>query len=234
MAKGDAFLALGLLELSLGRGEAAAAAYRSVPTPSWGEWLPFAGGRVKLDAIEAFAETGDLARARELAETLPPDAHERPFADALLAPDVDEAIARVRAAEPSPAPYRRAREQLLLGRLLRRARRRADARAVLTDAQAAFERLGAPCWAERAADERARLGGRAPSGNRLTASESRVAELVASGLSNKEVAAELVVTARTVEAHLSKIYAKLGVRSRAALAATWNAHPYSKHCGSPQ
>jgi DNA-binding NarL/FixJ family response regulator len=50
-----------------------------------------------------------------------------------------------------------------------------------------------------------------------------VAELVAEGLSNKEVAVRLVVTVRTVEAHLSKIYSKLGVRSRTELAAAWNA-----------
>jgi DNA-binding CsgD family transcriptional regulator len=52
----------------------------------------------------------------------------------------------------------------------------------------------------------------------LTASERRVAELVAEGLSNKEVAVALVVTPRTVEAHLTRVYAKLGVRSRAGLA----------------
>lgn len=94
---------------------------------------------------------------------------------------------------------------------------------MLTEARAEFERLGARCWVERTDEEAGRLGGRSPAGQALTASELRVAELVAEGLSNKEVAVRLVVTVRTVEAHLSKIYAKLGVRSRTELAAAWNA-----------
>jgi DNA-binding NarL/FixJ family response regulator len=76
-------------------------------------------------------------------------------------------------------------------------------------------------WAARAQDELARLGGRSPAGAEFTESERRVAELVAAALSNKEVAVRLVVTSRTVEAHLSRIYAKRGIRSRAELAARW-------------
>ena len=64
----------------------------------------------------------------------------------------------------------------------------------------------------------ARMGGRTTAGTELTATEERVAELVAQGLTNKAVAGELFVTDRTVEGHLSRIYAKLGVRSRAELA----------------
>ena len=80
-----------------------------------------------------------------------------------------------------------------------------------------FERLGATRWAERAAAERARVGGRTTIEG-LSQTELRVAQLVAAGKSNKEVAAELYVGVRAVESNLSKVYAKLGIRSRTELA----------------
>ena len=81
-------------------------------------------------------------------------------------------------------------------------------------------RAGAPTWAERVRAELARIAGRRPdAGGGLTPTEQRVAELVAEGLSNKEIAAALHVTVKTVEGSLSHIYAKLGLRSRSALAA---------------
>jgi DNA-binding NarL/FixJ family response regulator len=74
-------------------------------------------------------------------------------------------------------------------------------------------------WAEKAREELSRVGGRAPASSELTPTEERIAALVAAGKSNKEVAAELFLTVRTVETNLSRIYAKLGVRSRTELAA---------------
>jgi DNA-binding NarL/FixJ family response regulator len=100
----------------------------------------------------------------------------------------------------------------------RRAKRRADARRTLTLALELFDNLGAPLWAERAAAELGRIPGRGPASGELSETERRVAELVAEGLSNKEIAARLFVTVRTVEASLSKVYAKLGLRSRTELA----------------
>jgi DNA-binding NarL/FixJ family response regulator len=88
---------------------------------------------------------------------------------------------------------------------------------VLSEALELFDTLGAAVWAERAAAELARISGRRAAGA-LTETERRVAELVADGLSNKEVAARLFVSVRAVEANLSKVYAKLGVRSRTQLA----------------
>jgi DNA-binding CsgD family transcriptional regulator len=73
-------------------------------------------------------------------------------------------------------------------------------------------------WAARARAEMARIGGRSPAGDALTVTERRTAELVSRGLSNKEVAAALFITPKTVETQLSRIYAKLGVHSRTALA----------------
>jgi DNA-binding CsgD family transcriptional regulator len=114
-------------------------------------------------------------------------------------------------------PLEHARALLAHGSVLRRARKRRDAREALERAAEIFDGHGARPWAESARDELARISGRAPSRGELSETERRVAELVAEGLSNKEVAARLFVTPRTVEAHLTRIYAKLGVRSRAEL-----------------
>jgi DNA-binding CsgD family transcriptional regulator len=115
-------------------------------------------------------------------------------------------------------PFEVARTLLALGSTQRRARQKAAARTTLTSALASFEELGAAIWADKARNDLARIGGRSPSGDKLTPAEERVAALVAEGCSNKEVAASLFMSVRTVETHLAKIYAKLGIRSRTALA----------------
>jgi DNA-binding CsgD family transcriptional regulator len=118
----------------------------------------------------------------------------------------------------APIPFEHARTLLALGTAERRARRRRSARETLGRALAIFEDLGAQLWAAKARSELARIGGRAPAPDGLTPTEQRVAELVAEGRSNKEVAAELVVSVHTVEAALTSIYRKVGVRSRTELA----------------
>jgi DNA-binding CsgD family transcriptional regulator len=136
--------------------------------------------------------------------------------------DLDGARAALTSAlaehQHAPLPFDRARTLLVLGTVERRAKRKRAAREALEEALAVFKELGARPWAKRAHSELARIGGRAPSAGALTPTERRVAELVGQGRSNKEVAAALFVTVKTVEAHLSRIYAKLGVRSRAELA----------------
>jgi DNA-binding NarL/FixJ family response regulator len=77
--------------------------------------------------------------------------------------------------------------------------------------------MGARLWAERARAESARIAGRAPSAEELTPTEARVAELVAAGRTNQQVADQLFVTVRTVESNLTRIYGKLGVTSRTQL-----------------
>ena len=114
-------------------------------------------------------------------------------------------------------PFQHARTLLAQGVTQRRAKQRGAARGTLELAQAGFERLGAPLWAQRAQGELARIGGRTASGE-LTEAERRIAELVAEGRSNREVAAALFVTEHTVEGALTRAYRKLGVRSRAELA----------------
>jgi DNA-binding NarL/FixJ family response regulator len=116
-------------------------------------------------------------------------------------------------------PFDQARTLLALGRALRRAKRWGAARKALQEAVTAFERLDSPGWAAEARSELARVGARRPGpAGELTLTEQRVAELAADGRSNKEIARTLHVTVSTVEAHLSRAYAKLGVRSRSQLA----------------
>jgi DNA-binding CsgD family transcriptional regulator len=136
--------------------------------------------------------------------------------------DLDAALAALEEAaarhESVPVPFDRARTLLVLGVVRRRARRRKAAREALEQACAEMERLGAKRWLERGRAELTRLGGRPPSDGALTPSERKVAALVAQGRTNREVAAELVLSEKTVESHLSHVYRKLGVRSRSELA----------------
>jgi DNA-binding CsgD family transcriptional regulator len=114
-------------------------------------------------------------------------------------------------------PFAKARALLALGAVRRRARQKRPAREAIEAAAATFDEIGASGWAERARGELGRIGGRTRSDD-LTPAERRVAELVAEGRTNREVAATLFLAERTVETHLSHVYAKLGVRSRTELA----------------
>jgi DNA-binding NarL/FixJ family response regulator len=106
---------------------------------------------------------------------------------------------------------------LAVGAVRRSLRQKRAAREAFEAALAEFERLGAASWAETTRAELGRIGGRTRADG-LTPGERRVAELVASGRTNREVAAALFLAERTVEAHLSHVYAKLGIRSRTELA----------------
>jgi len=117
----------------------------------------------------------------------------------------------------STDPFHHGRTLLALGRTQRRAKRRGAARTTLEEAVAAFERLGAPLWSHQARAELARIGGRSPSRGDLTEAESLIAGLVAEGRTNREVATALFLTEHSVETALTRVYRKLGVRSRAEL-----------------
>ncbi|MFJ4623269.1 LuxR C-terminal-related transcriptional regulator [Streptomyces sp. NPDC088812] len=146
---------------------------------------------------------------------------------ALLAPP-DRADALYRHAldlhEAAGGDFERARTELLHGKWLRRRRRLGEARDRLGAALVGFERCGARAWAEQTRDE-LRAGGASPSGTRagaglslLTPQQLRIARCVAEGATNREVALTLSVSTRTVDYHLRKVFAALGVRSRLELA----------------
>jgi DNA-binding NarL/FixJ family response regulator len=110
-----------------------------------------------------------------------------------------------------------ARTQVLVGRALRRGGQRSAAAAALGEGHARLMAMRAVGWAEQADAERRRVAPTRALGT-LTPTESRIAALVAQGRRNREIAGELLVSAATVEAHLTRIYRKLGVRSRTELA----------------
>jgi DNA-binding CsgD family transcriptional regulator len=225
---------LGILELSLGN---AAEAGRLL-SPLW-DLLASRGHReptaypVLPNAIEALVASGDLAEAARLLAQLEEAGREfdSPWALATAArcrgllaaarSDFDAALSHLEQAlaehERLPNPLERGRTLLALGIVHRRRKEKRAAREALDAAIAIFDDLPAPLWAGRARAERARIGGRVATGE-LTETERQIAELVAQGRSNKEVAARLFITARTVEGHLTRIYEKLGVISRAELA----------------
>ncbi len=120
-------------------------------------------------------------------------------------------------------PYERARTQLAYGERLRRDRRIAEARLQLRRALDTFDGVSTRLWAERARGELRATGETVrkrdlSSLDTLTSQERRVARLVAAGASNKDVAAQLFLSSRTVEYHLGKVFTKLGVASRVELA----------------
>lgn len=116
-----------------------------------------------------------------------------------------------------PMPFERARTQLLVGQLQRRQRRREAATTTLQEALQTFERLGTTLWAERVKAELARgiSGRRRVEG--LTPSEQRVAEMAVSGMTNRDIAAALFISPKTVEVNLSRIYGKFNIHSRIEL-----------------
>lgn len=134
----------------------------------------------------------------------------------------DAAHEAVRHHQRLPMPFELARTQLLLGQLQRRRRRKQAAEATLCAALETFDRLGAPLWSRRTRIELERLNVPVADGDGLTAAERRVAELAASGMSNKQIAAELFIAPKTVEMNLSSVYRKLGIRSRSGLAGALN------------
>jgi DNA-binding CsgD family transcriptional regulator len=132
--------------------------------------------------------------------------------------------------------FEQARTELCHGELLRRRKRRADARARLRAALEGFEDVGARLWAERARAELQATGERArrrdPSTvDELTPQELQVARLVATGLTNREVAARLFLSPKTIETHLGHVFRKAGVRTRTQLAHRFRDLPDST--GSP-
>ncbi|HWC15302.1 MAG TPA: LuxR C-terminal-related transcriptional regulator, partial [Actinomycetota bacterium] len=146
--------------------------------------------------------------------------------------DVPAALTAVEAGvehpQASELPFELGRTLLVKGQLHRRMKQKRRAKGALTHALEIFKRLGSPPWADRARDEIERLGLRPPAPLDLTPTERRIAELAATGLTNREVAKAAFMSPKTVEANLSRVYRKLGIRSRAELGARM-----SQGAGSP-
>jgi DNA-binding CsgD family transcriptional regulator len=224
---------LGFLELSL--SEPAAAMQHLEPAL---EYLDALGAEEPCiipcipDAVEALVALGRVDEAGELVDRLEEQgrAMDRPWARAtalrgrglllaqrgaaLEATEVlDDAL---REHDLARQPFDRARTLLVKGEVQRRAKQKKPARTSLEEALAVFDELGARLWSQRARVGLERTGGAGGSGE-LSPTERRVAELVAEGRTNKEVAQALFVSVKTVEANLSRIYHKMGVRSRSEL-----------------
>jgi DNA-binding NarL/FixJ family response regulator len=185
------------------------------------------------DAVEALALAGDTDAARGLLGRLEDEAAaaEGDWAPAaalrargvLLLADGRPEDAAV-ALEASAAAFERlgfrpdaARAVLARGRALLRRGRRGLAAEALEDARGRFAGMGAVLWAARVAEELERVS-RGRAAGELTAAEGRVAALVGEGLKNREIGWALFMSVGTVEAHLTRIYRKLGIRSRSDLA----------------
>ncbi|GGN58028.1 LuxR family transcriptional regulator [Streptomyces albiflavescens] len=201
-----------------------------------GTFTPYAQQAVRtlLDLVESAVHTGRTAQARAHAvaardQGLPAISPRLDFltaaALAMTAEDTEARAAFERAvAHPAGAefPFELARIRLAQGMWLRRARERAAAREVLRQAAETFDHLGAAPWSRRARAELRATGAPgdgSPAGGAaaLTAQERQIAELAASGLSNKEIGARLFLSPRTVGAHLYRVFPKLGIASRASL-----------------
>ena len=227
--------ALGHLQLSLDDpGEAVACLETAVEAVRREGIVEPGLTRFVVDQIEALTELGRRDEAVELLDWFEGHARRLERASALAncarcrgllaaqAGDTDEALAAYEDALAWHArveiPLDRGRTLLALGAARRRAKRRRDARATLEEARAVFERIGARVWADRARAELRRISGRAAALGALTPAEEKVAALVADGKTNREVAAALFLSDRTVEGHLSRIFGKLGIRHRTELA----------------
>jgi DNA-binding CsgD family transcriptional regulator len=187
------------------------------------------------DHVESLLEVGRAAEALDLLERWESESrslgHRRAIAEAircrgLVAANAGDVVAAVELLEEAILlheevgdPFGRSRALLLLGVTLRRARKKGSAREAIEGALAGFDAIGAAAWVEKARAELGSIGGRTRE-NGLTPAERRVAILVAGGRTNREVAAALFLGERTVETHLSHVYAKLGIRSRTELART--------------
>jgi DNA-binding NarL/FixJ family response regulator len=226
---------LGFLELSLGNYEATLATL--APLMPMLEAMPASTEIINSsyvpDAAEALIHLGRLDEAEPMIELLQRngDRLDRPWMRAVAARgramllaargDVNAANEAVESAlaehDRLPMPFERARTQLLAGQLQRRQRQKDQAATTLRSALKTFEDLNTPLWADRARAELARADVGTRRVSNLSPSEQRVAELAASGMTNRDVAAALFISPKTVESNLARIYRKLGIHSRAEL-----------------
>ncbi len=226
---------LGFLEVSLGNYEAAIETIK--PLMGMLEAVPDSTEVINAsyvpDAAEALIQLGRPAEAEPMIAALERNGHrlDRAWMKAVGARcramlfaaqgDIQAANRAVELAltehERLPMPFERARTQLLAGQLQRRQRQKDQAATTLREALKTFEDLNTRLWADRARAELARADVGTRRMSSLSPSEQRVAELAASGMTNRDVAAALFISPKTVESNLARIYRKLGIHSRAEL-----------------
>jgi DNA-binding CsgD family transcriptional regulator len=228
-------LALGLQHVSAGQEAAALDHLLPLLEEQSGVSLhPYLVAPTLSNTIEALVGTGELVHAESLAGQLEEHARAMPVPSAIAAAarcralvlahggHLRRARASIEAALTAHArldePFELARTFMAEGSIERRAKQKAEARVALRRAEAIFAELGARLWLERARRELARTGLTRSLDRELTPTELRIAELAAAGSQNKEIAGALFVSVKTVEANLSRVYAKLGIRSRVELA----------------
>jgi DNA-binding CsgD family transcriptional regulator len=226
--------ALARLDLGLGHPAEALARLGQLSAAGPGESHPFVKVMSAPELVEAAVRASRPAMAQAALAEFERFAHETatpwPLALAarcrglLSAGDAAERhfLAALRRHGESARPFDRARTELVFGEYLRRDGRRLQARTHLRAALDGFERLGAGGWADRAREELRASGEtarkRGPSAlDQLTPQELQITRLVAEGATNKEVAARLFLSPRTIDYHLRKVFAKLGISSRAEL-----------------
>jgi DNA-binding CsgD family transcriptional regulator len=225
---------LGLLELGIGRPDDAATRLAELHAGRRGRVHPLLMLTSTPDLVEACVRLGRDDEARRAFGAL--DAFAQPGAPAWLAALAARCrglLARgnkadrwfleaLRLHDESERPFDQARTQLAYGEFLRRERRKLDAREQLRSALAGFEQCRAEPWVERTRAELRATGETArkrdPSTiDQLTPQEVQIAKLAGDGLSNKDIAAQLFLSPRTVEYHLRKVFTKLGIGSRSEL-----------------
>jgi DNA-binding CsgD family transcriptional regulator len=225
--------ALGRLELALGNliaageymvelpGRLFALGYHDPTAPVWADAVEVLLGLGELEAARGYLQRHEhyarragnplalacVGRCRGLLAAAEGDDD---AASAALAQAVTEL-------EALPYPLEYGRALLCLGSIHRKAKRKGAARDALERSDAIFNGLGARLWAEKTAAELRRISGRRRGSDNLTETEERVATLAANGRSNKQIAAELLISVHTVGAHLSQVYRKLGISSRSEL-----------------
>jgi DNA-binding CsgD family transcriptional regulator len=233
-AAGGARAALGIMALAAGRPAEALDQFETL----WRSWPTTSRrGQVLLvvpDLVEAAVRSGQPERCQDLMSAL------LAWAESGSSPEVLAVATRARAlldageeAErgylealrlhaKAERPLDHGRTALLYGEFLRRRRRRRDARPPLRMALDTFEHLGTSAWAERARGELRATGEtvhrRVPDAlDHLTGQEMQIVGAVGAGLTNREVAAQFLISPRTVDHHLRRVFSKLGISSRAEL-----------------
>jgi DNA-binding CsgD family transcriptional regulator len=239
---------LGLLDLTLGRPDQATERFLLLSAVERPEFNPLVGLWSIPDLIEAASRSGRLEETAERLDRYAswvqysPSAPRRSVLARCRALEGDGDVREQFEAALAPAgfvsPFLLARTELLYGEWLRRQRQRREARPHLRRAADLFRQVGTTPWEERAEAELRATGEKARERNpstldQLTPQELQIAGLVASGMTNRQIAAQLYLSPRTIDYHLRKVFSKLGVASRTELVHMGVPEPEAERSSAP-